>query len=182
MQHAESLFPNQELNLCSLHWKHGVLTTGLPEEVPIFKLKKIFFVLIGSNGAQLMGSHFLNLEGQSPSHWTTMEFPDLISSFMIITQMAISTEPLSIKQFHLNHTYFYHNFQKTQSAKFFCRVLCCVKAHKRPNVLTAPKKKTCDCIIWWAVMFWTVQKDFYHSWNHALSCILKYRCLCRLLF
>ena len=81
------------------------------------------------------------------------------SSLMITTQMAISTEPLSIKQFHLSHTYFYYNFQKTQSAKFFCRVLWCVKAHKRPNVLTAPRKP-CDCIIWWAVMFWTVQKDF----------------------
>ena len=28
MQHVGSQFPNQRLNLCSLHWKHGVLTTG----------------------------------------------------------------------------------------------------------------------------------------------------------
>ena len=70
-----------------------------------------------------MGSQFPSLEGQSPSHWATMEFSDLISSLMITTQVAISMEPLSIKQFHLNQTYFYHDFQKTQSAKFFCRVL-----------------------------------------------------------
>ena len=127
-----------------------------------------------------MGSHFLNLEGQSPSHWTTMEFPDLISSFMIVTQMAISTEPLSIKQFHLNHTYFYHNFQKTQSAKFFCRVLWCLKAHKWPNVLTAPKK---NMWLYNLVSSYVLNSSerFYHSWNHALSCILKYRCLCRFL-
>ena len=28
--HEESWFPNQGSNLCPLHWKHGVLTTGPP--------------------------------------------------------------------------------------------------------------------------------------------------------
>ena len=30
MQHVRSQFPEQGLNLCSLQWKHGILTTGPP--------------------------------------------------------------------------------------------------------------------------------------------------------
>ena len=33
-QHVGSQFPNQGLNLCPLHWKHRVLTTGPPEKSP----------------------------------------------------------------------------------------------------------------------------------------------------
>ena len=40
--------------------------------------------------AQLMGSQFPSLEGQSPSHWTTMEFPDLVSSLMLLLLLLLS--------------------------------------------------------------------------------------------
>lgn len=59
---------------------------------------------------------------------------------------------LSTKLFHLNRIYFYHNFQKTQSAKFFYMVLWCAKAHEWPNVLTAPRKPH-GSISWWAILF-----------------------------
>ena len=32
LQHVESCFPHQGLNLHPLHWKHRVLTTGPPEK------------------------------------------------------------------------------------------------------------------------------------------------------
>ena len=34
--HVGSLFPDQESNLCPLHWKHEILTTGLPGKSPDF--------------------------------------------------------------------------------------------------------------------------------------------------
>ena len=34
--HVGSLFPDHGWNLCSLHWKHEVLTTGLPEKSLIY--------------------------------------------------------------------------------------------------------------------------------------------------
>ena len=43
-QHAGSLFPEQQSNLCPLHWKCGVLTIGLPGKshgIFFYFLKKI---------------------------------------------------------------------------------------------------------------------------------------------
>ena len=36
-----SKFPNQGLNTYPLHWKHGVLTTGLPGKSPFFSFFKL---------------------------------------------------------------------------------------------------------------------------------------------
>ena len=41
VQHVGSQFPDQGLNLCPLHWKHGVLTTGLPG-----KFRDFFFLIL----------------------------------------------------------------------------------------------------------------------------------------
>ena len=35
---ASGIFPSQELNLCPLHWEHGILTTGLPGKSQMFQV------------------------------------------------------------------------------------------------------------------------------------------------
>ena len=46
-QHTGSQFPNQGLNWCLLHWKHGVLTTGPPGQSPGYLFLKQVRIRLG---------------------------------------------------------------------------------------------------------------------------------------
>ena len=68
MWHMGSQFPDQGLNLCPLHWEHGVLPTGLPYS---YFLKWILFIIdlygFGGFSGDSEGKEFAYNSGDSGS-------------------------------------------------------------------------------------------------------------------
>ena len=68
---VESWLPDQELNPCSLHWKHGVLRTGLPE-------KSLFLILNALDSSLSFTQQSANLIDSTVTDYQFSQAPSLL--------------------------------------------------------------------------------------------------------